>query len=538
MLNLYAVQLNSTVGDIEGNIKKIFTAYKEGAKKGADFVITPEGAVTGYPAQDLILRPAFVQKAYDLVQDLAQHIGETVLLVNVPEQQGPHIYNSSFILQNGAVIKTVRKYHLFNSGPLDEERVFTSSDEYYTPLEIKGFKIGLPICQDAWEDNVCHAYKQAGAELLVCINASPYYYNKDHLRQKNMQKRVEETGIPLLYLALVGGQDDVLFDGRSFMTNTPKTSQHILPAWEEGARMIQFDGSSLKGHIEHIEDQFEEEVYKALCFGLKEYVHKTGFKKVLLGLSGGVDSAMVAAIAVDAFGADHVLGVLLPSAYTSDTSNEDALKLANNLGIETKTLPISQNVDVSKNTLETFAGINPEGLTEENLQSRLRGVYLMALSNATSRLLLTTGNKSEIAVGYCTLYGDMNGAYNPIKDLWKTDVYRLCHWRNKKASREIIPSNILTKAPSAELRPDQRDDDSLPDYALLDEILKLAVEQNMDEDEILKTAGVAPEIVKHILHLLRISEFKRYQGAPGPRISTTSFGIDRRYPLANAYKFK
>lgn len=538
MLNIYALQTNPTVGNIENNLKDIFTAYKEGVAEGADLVITPEGAVTGYPAQDLILRPNFVQKAYDLTLELASHIGESALLVNVPMEDGEDIYNVSLVLKNGKIIKKVRKHHLFNSGPLDEERVFTSANDDVSPLEINGVKIGLPICQDAWEDDVCKAYKEAGADVLISINASPYYYGKDAVRQRIMRTRVSETGLPILYLALVGGQDDVLFDGRSFVMNPKEDAFHILPAWQTGGQRVTFNGEKFTAEKEVIETSFEEDIYTAIKFGLKEYLAKTGFSKVTLGLSGGVDSALVATVAADALGAENVLGILLPSDYTSDASNEDALRLANNLGIKTHVLPIAENVAVASKTLTDATGISTRGLTEENLQSRLRGVYLMAMSNATGALLLTTGNKSEVAVGYCTLYGDMNGAYNPIKDIWKTDVYKLCAFRNTQAGYDIIPENILTKAPSAELRPDQRDDDSLPEYALLDDILKRAVEENKDEEAILKQTDVAPEIVRHILHLLKISEFKRYQSAPGPRVSRTSFGIDRRYPLANSYKFR
>lgn len=543
---LTLAQLNPTVGDIEGNAAKARAAWEEGRASGADLVMLPEMFLVGYQTQDLVQKPAFVRAAMERLERLAVECADGPMLgIGGPLAEVPKLHNAYFILKAGKVHATTRKYFLPNFNVFDEVRLFSRSD-MQGPWDAGALRVGTPVCEDAWYGDVCEAMVESGAEMLLIPNGSPYFRGKFDVRLNQMVARVTENDVPLVYLNMVGGQDDQVFDGASFVLNRHGALAVRLPWFEEAVAHVDFvkgpEGWAAEEGAIAPEPCALETDYAAMVTGLRDYVAKTGFKKVLLGLSGGVDSAIVAAIAVDALGADNVRCVMLPSEYTSDASLTDAKAAAAALGVRYDTVPIAAVRGAVANTLAPlFEGLD-DGLTEENIQSRIRGLLLMAQSNKFGEMLLTTGNKSEVAVGYSTIYGDMAGGYNPIKDLYKTRVFDICRWRNAHhrtwmagPEGEVIPVAIIDKPPSAELRADQKDSDSLPEYEVLDAILTLLVDEEASVADCV-AAGYGRDVVKRVEHLLYISEYKRFQSAPGPRLSRMAFWLDRRYPIVNRWR--
>lgn len=539
-------QLNPTVGDLQGNAAKARQAWVQGADQGSDFVTLPEMFITGYNTQDLVMKPAFQNAAMDSIRALAQDCADGPALgIGGPWVEDGALYNAYFILNDGEIQSIVKKHHLPNQAVFDEVRIFEPG-LVSGPYVINGVRIGSPICEDAWYQDVVETHVETGAEFLFIPNGSPYYRGKLDVRLNLMVSRVVESGLPLIYLNLVGGQDDQVFDGCSFALNPGGELAAMLPMFEESVTQLTLNRTDSGWRLAEsrkvkVPDQLEAD-YHAMTLALRDYCAKSGFDRVLLGLSGGVDSALVATIAADALGADNVRCIMLPSEYTSNESLDDAKDLANNLGCRYDFLPIAQARAAITETLgPMFHGTDPD-LTEENIQSRLRGLLLMAVSNKFGEMLLTTGNKSEVAVGYATIYGDMAGGYNPIKDLYKTRVFDICRWRNehhcvwmKGPAGAVIPTNIIEKPPSAELRPDQKDSDSLPDYYVLDGILTILVDQDGSIDECV-AAGFPREDAMRVQHLLYLSEYKRFQSAPGARLSSKAFWLDRRYPIINRWR--
>ena len=539
-------QLNPTVGDLNGNADKAFAAWEKSKQSGADLVALPEMFITGYNAQDLISKPAFHTAASETIQRLAEACADgPALAIGGPWKEGDSVFNAYFILQSGKIKSVVEKHHLPNDSVFDEVRIFDSG-AVGGPYSVGNTRIGSPVCEDAWHEDVVETQVETGAEFLLIPNGSPYHRGKRDTRINLMVSRVAESGLPLIYLNMVGGQDDQVFDGGSFALNGDGSLALQMPMFMETVTDIvlkrESDGWVIEeGHKATVPDQQEAD-YHAMVIGLRDYCAKTGFNKVLLGLSGGIDSALVAVIASDALGAENVRCVMLPSEYTSNASLDDARILARNLNCRYDFIPIAEGREAITNTLAPLFDGTAADLTEENIQSRLRGLLLMALSNKFSEMLLTTGNKSEIAVGYATIYGDMAGGYNPIKDLYKTQVFATCQWRNdnhrewmRTPTYAVIPENIINKPPSAELRHDQKDSDSLPDYSILDGILEILV----DEDGSLQDCeakGYSRMEAEHVERLLYISEYKRFQSAPGTRLSPRAFWLDRRYPITNRWR--
>ncbi len=543
---LTLAQMNATVGDLDGNAELARKAWEAGRAAGANLVALPEMFITGYNTQDLVMKPAFHQAAIARIEELAKECAEgPALAIGGPALEGAGLYNAYYILKGGRVSVCVLKHHLPNETVFDEVRLYDAA-EVGGPYVVDGVRIGSPICEDSWHEDVPETLAETGAEFLLVPNGSPYYRNKMEVRQNLMVARVVETGLPLIYLNLVGAQDDQVFDGGTFVLNPGGELALQMPVFEEAIAHLDLvrgdDGwRAEKGGLATLPDAFEQD-YHAMVLSLRDYMRKTGFKKVLLGLSGGIDSAIVATIAVDALGPDNVRCVMLPSEYTSQASLDDAREVAENLGCRYDFVPIAEARGAVTNTLAPlFEGTEP-GLTEENIQSRLRGLLLMALSNKFGEMLLTTGNKSEVAVGYATIYGDMAGGYNPIKDMYKTRVFDACRWRNAHhrdwmmgPGGEVIPSHVIQKPPSAELREDQKDSDSLPDYPVLDGILEILVDQDGAIEDCV-AAGFDRADAKKVEHLLYISEYKRFQSAPGTRLSKKAFWLDRRYPIVNRWR--
>lgn len=539
-------QLNPTVGDLQGNAAKAKQAWLQGVEQGSDFVTLPEMFITGYNTQDLVMKPAFQNDAMNAVRELAKECADGPALgIGGPWVEDGALFNAYFILNGGDIQTIVKKHHLPNETVFDEVRIFEPG-QVSGPYVINGVRIGSPVCEDAWHSDVVETLEETGAEFLFIPNGSPYYRGKLDVRLNLMVSRVIESGLPLIYLNLTGGQDDQIFDGCSFALNPGGELAAMLPMFEESITELILNRTDQGWRVadtlkSKIPDQLEAD-YQAMTIALRDYCAKSGFGKVLLGLSGGVDSALVATIAADALGAENVRCIMLPSEYTSDESLTDAKDMAENLGCRYDYLPIAEGRAAITNTLAPlFEGTNPD-LTEENIQSRLRGLLLMAVSNKFGEMLLTTGNKSEVAVGYATIYGDMAGGYNPIKDLYKTRVFDICRWRNEQhrdwmrgPAGAVIPANIIEKPPSAELRPDQKDSDSLPDYYVLDGILTILVDQDGSIDDCV-AAGFPKEDALRVQHLLYISEYKRFQSAPGARLSPKAFWLDRRYPIVNRWR--
>jgi NAD+ synthase len=543
---LTLAQLNPTVGALSANAEKARQAWEAARKAGADMVALPEMFITGYQLQDLVLKPAFVVAAMAEVEALAAACADGPAMgIGGPCIVHGHLYNAYFILQGGQVTARLFKHHLPNDAVFDEKRLFDSGP-ISGPYSVGPVRIGTPICEDAWYEDVTEALAETGAEILLVPNGSPYYRGKFDHRMNVMVSRVVETGLPMVYLNMVGGQDDQVFDGGSFVLNQGGALAVQMPLFDEGICHVDFVRNASGWHAEEgpkarQPDEWEQD-YRVMVEALRDYMGKSGFSKVLLGLSGGVDSALVATIAADALGPENVRCVMLPSEYTSPSSLEDAEAVAKALGCRYDYVPISAGRAAITETLAPLFEGREADVTEENIQSRLRGLLLMAISNKFGEMLLTTGNKSEVAVGYATIYGDMAGGYNPIKDLYKTRVFRTCRWRNenhrdwmKGPAGEVIPPGVIDKPPSAELRADQRDEDSLPPYEVLDRILEMLIDE---EDSVAGAVaeGFDRETVKKVERLIYLSEYKRFQSAPGARLTSRAFWLDRRYPIVNHWR--
>ena len=530
------VQMNPMLGDLAGNAQLIHKAAQDALKQGAKLVVTPELALTGYPPEDLLLRPAFIEKAQQqldlLMKELGQYSGLTVV-VGHPKKTPAGLHNYASVLQNGKVIAGYAKQELPNHEVFDEVRYFVPGKEACV-FECEGIRYGVILCEDAWHAGPAKQAHSAGAQVLLVPNASPYHLKKEALRIDVLRAHIAQTKMPLVYVNAVGGQDELVFDGGSFALNADGEVVMVMPQFKVDLGIVSVSSSGqLEQGLISPPQSLEAQAYQAVVLGVRDYVTKNHFPGVIIGLSGGVDSALVLAIAVDALGADKVRAVMMASRYTADISWIDASELAKNLGVQYDEIPISGPVDALEESLAAqFKGLKLDA-TEENIQARVRGTLLMALSNKTGRLVLTTGNKSEMAVGYCTLYGDMAGGFAVLKDIAKTLVYRLCEYRN--SIKPVIPERILTRAPSAELRPDQTDQDSLPSYAVLDGIVERYMEQNQSIAQIV-AAGFDPESVEKVTRLIKLNEYKRRQAPPGVRVTTRAFGRDWRYPITSQFR--
>ena len=553
-LRIAIAQLNPTVGDIAGNLAKARAARADAAKQGSDLVLFTELFIAGYPPEDLVLKPAFLAACERAVKDLAADTadGGPGVVVGTPLKRKSGVHNSIVVADGGKVIAERYKIDLPNYGEFDEKRVFQPGPNMPGPINFRGVRLGIPICEDIWgELGVCETLAESGAEILLVPNGSPYHRGKVDIRHQVAIRQVIETGLPLIYANQLGGQDELVFDGASFAIAADKTlafqmSQFeetlAVTTWKRGDADDEPEGWFCEaGPMSKVPEK-EEADYRACLLGLRDYVNKNGFSSVVLGLSGGIDSAICAALAVDALGEERVRCVMMPYRYTSKDSLKDAEDCARALGCRYDIVPIFEPVEGFLHALsQLFEGTN-EGITEENLQSRARGTILMAISNKFGSMVVTTGNKSEMSVGYATLYGDMNGGFNPIKDLYKMQVYALSRWRNAHVppsalgpTGEVIPANIIDKAPSAELRENQTDQDSLPPYPVLDDILECLVENEMGVDEIV-ARGHDAATVRRVEHLLYVAEYKRRQAAPGVKITKKNFGRDRRYPITNRFR--
>src|ERR671912_323873 len=536
-------QMTQRVGDLDGNAAAILAMREKAA--GADLLLCPELQLTGYPPEDLVLKPEFVRRTMEAAErlvDATASPGPAMLIGTIVNEGGAN-YNAVLLADGGKVIGKTLKRELPNYGTFDEKRIFAHGP-MPEPLVFKDVTIGVPICEDIWQEPVCAHLAEAGAEMLLVPNGSPYELDKDDLRQRMVRSRSAMVGLPLVYLNRVGGQDEIVFDGSSFVIHPDGDlpvqmcdweEQLLLTEWERGA-----DGWRCQTRAEHKLDPFPEDVYRAMMVALRDYVTANGFPGVILGLSGGIDSALSAAVAVDALGPDKVWGVMLPSKYTSDESLDDARECARLLGCRHDVISIAPGVSAFDEALaDAFRDTKP-GLAEENIQARLRMVALMALSNKFGPMLLTTGNKSEMSVGYATLYGDMSGGYNVLKDAYKTTVFALSKWRNRNKPEgalgpdgPVMPANVITKPPTAELRPGQKDEDSLPPYSDLDRILEALIDKEMSVREVALATGEPEELVAKMEQLVLKAEYKRRQAPPGVKIGVRNFGRDRRYPISN-----
>ena len=549
-IRIALAQLNPTVGDLKGNRALVAAAIDDARAAGADLVAAPELVVTGYPPEDLVLKPSFVRDNVSVLDDLAQATFGITAIVGFIEPDGERLYNAAAVLGDGEIKQIYRKHLLPNYGVFDEKRYFTPGDDILL-LAAGEALVGVTVCEDLWSPDGPHVRcAAAGAELIVNVNASPYHRGKGRQRAALIAERARSTGATFAYVNAVGGQDELVFDGQSCVVAPDGNVLARAAQFEEELLVVDYQVRGRAGADASIgverhattapapariarEMTDAEEVYAALVTGVRDYLGKNGFKSSVVGLSGGIDSALTAAVAVDALGADSVLGVLMPTDYTSQESLDYALDLAERLGMETVTLPISGLFESFLQTLDpVFAGTKP-GLAEENLQARIRGTLLMGISNKTGRIVLSTGNKSEMAVGYATLYGDMAGGFAVLKDVPKTLVYDLCVWRNEEG--EVIPTTIIERPPTAELRPDQLDTDSLPPYEQLDPVLKLYVEDYEGFDRIAQ-ADVEPEVARRIVKMVDQAEYKRRQAAPGVKVTERAFGRDRRLPITNGYR--
>ncbi len=546
-LKIASAQLNPTVGDLIGNSAKAAAAYDQAKADGADILVLPELFILGYPPEDLVLKPAAITDCRLKAEEFAKLTEDGPAVVfPVPWRDADNntLHNAVAFMQGGAITDIRYKHHLPNYGVFDEARVFDRGP-LPDPIVFRGVKIGLPICEDLWQKGVASHLAHKGAEILISPNGSPWRRTALSERVEALGEKVHNEGLPLIYVNQVGGQDELVFDGSSFSMSADGTivqslrsfvEDYDIATWEKSegvwtcVKAAKYD--QLTGH---------EADWRAMCLGLGDYVNKNGFKQVVLGMSGGIDSAMAATIAVDALGPDRVWCIMMPSKYTSDNSLDDAKDCSNRIGARYDIISIAPAVKAFDEMTYPFFKDLPPSTAEENIQSRARALTLMALSNKFGPMLVTTGNKSEMAVGYATLYGDMCGGYNPLKDVYKTEVFALAKWRNKNTPDDLlgadypIPDNIITKPPTAELRENQKDSDSLPEYPVLDDILFGLIEQELSVEEIL-ARGHKPADVKRIQHLLYIAEYKRRQAPPGVKIGTKNFGRDRRYPITNKYR--
>lgn len=546
-LRIALAQLNPKVGDLAGNLLLAEAAFERALAAEADIVMFSELFLTGYFPDDLLFKPQFVVDAMEAARRLVSRTAGTDLVLILPTiwQDRSGLHNAVLVAEKGEIIATRLKRELPNTDVFYEKRYFQPGPLPH-PVTIKGVSVGIPICEDIWHPWVCQHLAREGAEIMLCPNGSPYWADKQRVRYDLVRARVAEDGVPMLYLNQVGGQDELVFDGASFaiepggrivLQGKSFAPDFLLSDWVRGPE----GWTCANGTVEPL-PSVEEAPWRAAVLGLRDYVGKNGFRTVVLGLSGGIDSAVVAAIAVDAFGADKVHCLMLPYRYTSQASLADAEDCARRLGVRYDVVAIGGPVDQALAELAPVFGDRPADLAEENIQSRMRGTILMAVSNKLGSMLLTTGNKSEMGVGYATIYGDMNGGYNPLKDMFKMQVYALAAWRNanlpgdvRGPSGEVIPQSIIDKAPSAELRPDQTDQDSLPPYPVLDDILTCLVEDEMSLGDI-AARGHDPALVKRIERLVNIAEYKRRQSPPGPKLTVRAFGLGRKYPITNGYK--
>ena len=545
-LTITLAQLNPRVGDIAGNLEKLRRVRAEAAAEGADVILTPELYLCGYPPEDLVLKRMFQAEARDAAEELARDTadGGPAVLLGAPWVDGGKLYNAMLLLDGGRIVTARYKVDLPNDGVFDEKRVFAAGPPP-GPIDVRGVRIGVPICEDIWTPEVVECVAETGGEILLVPNGSPFELGKSDMRTQLGVARVVESGLPLVYLNQIGGQDELVFDGASFVLNADRELALQMPAWEEAVvttRWTRGPGGWSCAVGERVKQpEGAESLYCALVTGLRDYVGKNGFPGVILGMSGGIDSALSAAVAVDALGPDKVRCVMMPSPYTSGHSLEDAAAASKMLGVDYRTINIGPAMAAFETMLaDAFAGTTPD-ITEENIQARSRGITLMALSNKFGHMVLSTGNKSEMSVGYATLYGDMCGGYSVLKDVYKMSVFELCRWRNANRPAgglgpdgPVMPERIITKPPSAELRPDQKDEDSLPPYPVLDAILAELIENETPVAGIVDK-GFDPETVLRVWKLLDRAEYKRRQAPPGVKVTGKSFGKDRRYPITNAF---
>lgn len=535
-MKIALAQLNTRVGAIDSNAESLIAAsLRARDEMGAELILFPELTLSGYPPEDLLLHKGLRNRVRDAFGRIVEEVRGIAVCVGLPEYVGDLIYNSAVVVEDGRVVATHRKWILPNYAVFDEKRYFQSGDTA-TVFERGGIRFGLIVCEDAWYPGPAAACAAAGAELILVINGSPFHTRQRESRLQSVRARAIETGLPIVYLNMVGGQDELVFDGGSFAVDRNGELSFEAPVFEENVYLL--DVESNEGNVRIVPQPLApvpgsvKAIYRALVLGTHDYVEKNGFPGVILGLSGGVDSALTLAVAVDALGADRVMAVMMPSRYTTDMSRDDAAEQAEWLGVRYEVLSIETIFDAVRETLAgVFAGLPPDS-TEENIQARCRGILLMALSNKLGHMLLTTGNKSEMAVGYATLYGDMAGGFAPLKDCSKTLVYALSRYRNEVS--RAIPERVLTREPSAELAPDQKDSDSLPPYDVLDAILEAFIEQDQSVDEI-SARGFERETVVRVLQMVKRAEYKRRQAPPGVRISNRAFGRDWRYPITSGY---
>ncbi|WP_019218524.1 NAD+ synthase [Bartonella florencae] len=542
-------QLNPVVGDIEGNFSLVLMAYQKAKEEGADLVLFTELFISAYPTEDLVLKSAFIKTCEDAVKKLAKiTIGGPGIVIGLPVRRNNSIYNAAMLLNEGQIIAESLKFDLPNYAEFDEKRLFSPGPRP-EPINYHGIKLGIVICEDIWNDfSLCAELKDKGAEMILVLNGSPYHRNKTLKRIEVVRGHALQSGIPIIYANQVGGQDELVFDGGSFALNGKGKMVFQMKHFESHISVSHWQKKTtgwqcISGANENLLTDLAAD-YQACVLGLRDYVNKNRFKNVILGLSGGIDSALCTAMAVDALGAERVYTVMMPYHYTSQESLNDAKECAHLLGCRYEVIAIEQAVEAFLNITSPLFSSLPSDVTEENLQSRIRGTLLMALSNKFGSMVVTTGNKSEMAVGYATLYGDMNGGFNPLKDIYKTQVYALAEWRNKNHLHDlkgpegiVIPANIIAKAPSAELRENQKDEDSLPPYPILDDILQSLVENDMSICDIVQR-GYSRKTVEKIEQLLYVAEYKRRQSAPGVKISYKNFGRDRRYPIVNYFRDK
>ena len=534
MARIVMAQLDFWVGDVAGNTTRLIETTREAhARFAPDLVVFPELALTGYPPEDLLWRRGLRIRVDEAFERLAHERLPVPILFGYPEYAPEGIYNAACVIRDGAVVARYRKHRLPNYSVFDEKRYFIPGDAPCV-FECAGLQLGVTICEDIWGPEPAAQAAAAGAQLLLNINASPFHVNKGVDRSFELAHRATETGLPIVYVNLIGGQDELVFDGESLVCDAEGRIVYRAPAFSEGLFAVDFDAAGKPQVAEPVAEPLglEASVYKALVQGVQDYVNRQRFRGVVLGLSGGIDSALTLAIAADALGPERVMAVLMPSRYTADMSVDDAQAQARAMGVESVVLPIEQPQAAFKETLAPVFRNLPEDVTEENLQARIRGVLLMAISNKTGRMVLTTGNKSEMAVGYSTLYGDMVGGFAPLKDVSKMLVYRLCQYRNLLAP--VIPQRVIDRPPSAELRPDQKDSDSLPPYDVLDAILELYVEQDLPLSEIV-ARGFDEATVRQVGRMVKHAEYKRRQAPPGVKITRRAFGRDRRYPICSGY---
>jgi NAD+ synthase len=546
-LRIALAQANPTVGDIQGNLALARQIRAEARALDADLILFPELFLIGYPPEDLVLKIAFQDDAIKAAQALATETGDggPAMLMTTCWREAGQVYNSVLLLDEGKVLAARHKHDLPNYGVFDEKRLF-GQGPLPGPMNFRGVRIGVPICEDIWKPDVIECLEETGAEIILVPNGSPYEVDKTDVRLNHVVSRVMECGLPLAYVNQVGGQDELVFDGGSFVLNADRSVAVQMPEFESALTLTEWNRTDDGWVCEKGQDAPPrsrlEGIYRACMLGLRDYVNKNGFPGVVLGMSGGIDSALSAAMAVDALGPDRVWCVMLPSKYTGDESLNDAAEASRMMGVKLDTVSIAESVDALEGALgHVFSERQPD-ITEENIQSRSRGLLLMAISNKFGHMLLTTGNKSEMSVGYATIYGDMAGGYSVLKDLYKMTVFELSAWRNEHKPSDglgpdgpMMPHNIIEKPPSAELRPDQKDEDSLPPYEQLDDILECLVEKEMAFEEIV-SRGHDPATVKRIEHLLYIAEYKRRQAPPGVKITTKNFGRDRRYPITNRFR--